>query len=155
MVCATCAQIAGQVATGAGLLAWCATAPSEAKAYVRSNATYVGNGVGFVSLIVGVCVYVALGVALLWVVGELFAFHVTLCWKRMSTYEYIVAERAIAADAREQAIERGGGRGRDHGADERVSIVSIARGVRAGTAGEIERGGGAAKGEQEEWGVLP
>lgn len=107
LVCATCAQIAGQVATGAGLLAWCATAPSEAKAYVRSNATYVGNGVGFVSLIVGVCVYVALGVALLWVVGELFAFHVTLCWKRMSTYEYIVAERAIAADAREQAIERG------------------------------------------------
>ena len=100
-------QIGGQTACGACLAAWLAANGDEAKRYVNERARYAGNGVTHASLIVGVCAYVALGMGLLYVVGELFAFHATLCWRRMSTYEYIVAERAIAADARAAAIERG------------------------------------------------
>ena len=104
--CAT-AQVATQTACGAYLAAWCAAKGDEAKRYVNEQARYAGNGVTYASLIGGLCAYVALGMGLLYVVGELFAFHATLCWRRMSTYEYIVAERAIAADARAAAIERG------------------------------------------------
>jgi hypothetical protein len=107
LVTSATVQIGGQTACGACLAAWLAANGDEAKRYVNERARYAGNGVTHASLIVGVCAYVALGMGLLYVVGELFAFHATLCWRRMSTYEYIVAERAIAADARAAAIERG------------------------------------------------
>ena len=39
----------------------------EARAYVANEARYAGNGVTYESLIVGLCVYLVLGVALLYV----------------------------------------------------------------------------------------
>ena len=121
LVCATFAQIAGQAACGAGLAAWCAIDPARARAYVNDEARYVGNGVGFVSLIVGLCVYIAIGIGLLYVVGELLVFHLALARKRLSTYEYIVAERAIAADLKAKALERG------ENADDIVVRTSVCR----------------------------
>ena len=103
----TFAQVALQVGLGAYALARCATDASGTRAYVANEAKYVGDGVTFVSLIVGLCAYVALGCGLLYVVGELLLFHAALRFRGLSTYEYIVAERAVAADAKASAIERG------------------------------------------------
>ena len=92
---------------GAGALGWCAVNAREARAYVANEARYAGNGVTYESLVVGLCVYLVLGVGLLYVVGELFTFHVILCVKRLSTYDYILAERAIASEAKATAMARG------------------------------------------------
>ena len=121
LVCATFAQVAGQMACGAGLAAWCASDPARARAYVNGEARYVGNGVGFASLIVGLCVYMVIGIGLLYVVGELLVFHLALARKRLSTYDYIVAERAIAADLKAKALERG------ENADDIVVRTSVCR----------------------------
>ena len=107
LVCAVFLQVSGQVVCGAALLGWCAVNAREARAYVANEARYAGNGVTYESLIVGLCVYLVLGVGLLYVVGELFTFHVILCVKRLSTYDYILAERAIASEAKATATARG------------------------------------------------
>jgi palmitoyltransferase len=107
LVCAVFLQVSGQVVCGAALLGWCAANAREARAYVANEARYAGNGVTYESLIAGLCVYVVLGVSLLYVVGELFTFHVILCVKRLSTYDYILAERAIATEAKAAATARG------------------------------------------------
>ena len=107
LVSATFTQVSGQVVAGTYLLGWLASDEDRARAYIATNATYVGRGVTYASLIGGLCAYIALGGVLLYIVGELFTFHVALCHKGLSTYEYIIAERTIAADLRAVAVERG------------------------------------------------
>ena len=75
---------------------------AEARAYVANEARYAGNGVTYESLIVGLCVYLVLGVALLYVVGELFTFR-DFVRPAITTCDYILAERAIASEAKATA----------------------------------------------------
>ena len=107
LVSATFTQVSGQVVSGAYVLGWCASDVDRAKAYIATNASYVGRGVTYASLIGGICAYMALGCGLLYIVGELLTFHLALCYKGISTYDYIIAERAIAADLRALAVEQG------------------------------------------------
>jgi len=108
LVCAAFAQAFAQLTLAGYLLVWCAIDFDRTEAFVRDEARYVvSSGITAESLVGGLVAYIALGTALMWVVGELFTFHVVLCWKRISTYDYIVAERAIAADLRQAAMERG------------------------------------------------
>lgn len=108
LVCAVFAQASAQLTLAGYLLVWCAVDFDRTEAFVRNEGKYVvSGGITAESLVGGLVAYIALGTALMWVVGELFTFHVVLCWKRISTYDYIVAERAIAADLRQAAMERG------------------------------------------------
>lgn len=108
LVCAVFAQASAQLTLAGYLLVWCAVDFDRTEAFVRDEGKYVvSSGITAESLVGGLVAYIALGTALMWVVGELFTFHVVLCWKRISTYDYIVAERAIAADLRQAAMERG------------------------------------------------
>lgn len=108
LVCAVFAQASAQLTLAGYLLVWCAIDFDRTEAFVRDEGKYVvSGGITAESLVGGLVAYIALGTALMWVVGELFTFHVVLCWKRISTYDYIVAERAIAADLRQAAMERG------------------------------------------------
>ena len=97
-------QVLGQLCAGAWLLAWVSRNPARADALLDDDARFPSH-LTRLEFQAALAAYLLLCVCLGYLVGDLFAFHVLLIRRGMTTYEYIVSRREADDDD-----GRGGGR---------------------------------------------
>ena len=97
-------QVLGQLCAGAWLLAWVSRNPARADALLDDDARFPSH-LTRLEFQAALAAYLLLCVCLGYLVGDLFAFHVLLIRRGMTTYEYIVSRRGGGRRRR----ARGGG----------------------------------------------
>jgi len=112
-------QVLGQLCAGAWLLAWVSRNPARADALLDDDARFPSH-LTRLEFQAALAAYLLLCVCLGYLVGDLFAFHVLLIRRGMTTYEYIVSRR--------EADEHDGRGGRDGGGGGRRAHWKVAKG---------------------------
>ena len=105
-------QVSGQLCAGAWLLAWVSRNPAQADALLDDDARFPLH-MTRLEFQAALAAYLLLCVCLGYLVGDLFAFHVLLIRRGMTTYEYIVSRREAEDDARGERDGAGGSRRAD------------------------------------------
>ena len=90
-------QVLGQLCAGAWLLAWVSRNPARADALLDDDARFPSH-LTRLEFQAALAAYLLLCVCLGYLVGDLFAFHVLLIRRGMTTYEYIVSRREADDD---------------------------------------------------------
>lgn len=106
LVCVTCAMILQQFACSVYLLAISVLCRDEVAAKLES---VFGRGIGLAGFRGAQGVFCALTLPPALLLGELLFFHLLLMYKGMSTYEYIMAQRALKQDAEDAEHADGAG----------------------------------------------
>ena len=113
-------QVCGQMCAGAWLLAWVTRNPADADALLDDDDRFPSH-LTRLEFQAALAAYLLLCVCLGYLVGDLFAFHVLLIRRGMTTYEYIVSRRDEEAAAED-------GRGGRDGAGVRRAHWTAAKG---------------------------